>query len=328
MKTKPNWTKARNALPRIYFIDEKIASGSCPNSEELAHEYEVSVSTISRDIEFMRDMLNAPIEYDALNRGYYYSEKAYRLSGSFTTAEGIQAIGIVKNLLALYENTPVYAAARQLLENITAPFVDREHPGWVEDRIVVPPAASAAVDGSIWNAITEALRKNRILSFGYRGVWDKEHEKRRVRPYQLLFDSGVWFLYGYAEERRAIRLFSLSRMKDIIVTDTVFTLPKDYSYLAQIDGSYFGVFTGSKKQRFRVEFYDEAAVWVRERLWAADQKIEETGGGAIIGFTSSQYNKVLEWVLSRGCLARPLEPENLVNDWKWHIEEMRNLAEA
>jgi len=27
-------------------------------------------------------------------------------------------------------------------------------------------------------------------------------KKRRVYPYQLLFDSGVWYLYGFAEERQ------------------------------------------------------------------------------------------------------------------------------
>jgi hypothetical protein len=31
---------------------------------------------------------------------------------------------------------------------------------------------------------------------------------------------------------------------------------------------------------------------------------------------------VLEWVFSRGCTARPLEPELLVNVWQSNIEEM------
>jgi predicted DNA-binding transcriptional regulator YafY len=315
--------KTKNALPRIYMIDQKIASGNYPNTKELAGEYEVSVSTISRDIEFMRDFLYAPIEYDALNRGYYYSEKTYRVPGSFTSAEDMQAIGIVKNLLSLYKDTPIFKAARQLLESITAPLSDRDNPGWFEDRIVVPPAASAVVDSAVWNTITEGLRKNRVISFNYQSVWDEVFKSRKVRPYQLLFDAGVWLLYGYSEERKAIRVFSLSRIKNIKITEMSFTLPKDFSYLAQASGSYFGVFSGGKKERYRIVFYDDSVAWVKERRWADDQKIADSGGSAVISFTSTQYYKVLEWVLSRGCMAKPLEPGQLVKDWHWHIREMR-----
>ena len=65
----------KTALPRIYQIDEKIASMSYPNTDDLSRMCETSTSTISRDIEFMRDQLFAPIEYDSLNRGYYYTQK-------------------------------------------------------------------------------------------------------------------------------------------------------------------------------------------------------------------------------------------------------------
>ena len=306
-------------------IDRKIASGVFPNSEELAGEYEVSISTISRDIEFMRNFLYAPIEYSALRRGYYYSEKTYRVPGTFTTAEDMQAIGIVKNLLSMYKDTPIYSTARQLLDSITSPLSEKEQPGWFEDRIVVPPAASAKVDNAVWTAITDGLRKNRIIAFDYQSVWDSEYKPRKTRPYQLLFDSGVWFLYGFSEERKAPRLYSLQRMKNVQLTNGSFILPKDYSYLPQAGGSYFGIFSSDKKMKYRIAFYKESIAWVRERLWAEDQKIKNTSDGVIISFTSTQYQKVLEWVLSRGCMAKPLEPEQLVKDWNRHVREMRKM---
>ena len=46
----------------------------------------------------------------------------------------------------------------------------------------------------------------------------------------------------------------------------------------------------------------------------------------VITFTSTQYEKVLEWVLSRGYTARPLEPELLVNDWHNTINKMQEIA--
>jgi predicted DNA-binding transcriptional regulator YafY len=160
----------------------------------------------------------------------------------------------------------------------------------------------------------------------YQGFYDEDYMPRRVRPYQLLFDAGIWHLYGYAEERKAPRVFTLSRIKDPVLTTVKFTLPADFDYCSRADGSNFGVFAGEKKYRFSIAFYDEAQLWVRERKWAADQIIKETEDGVIITFTSTQYNKVLEWVLSRGCSAKPLEPEPLVKQWTLNIEEMRKMS--
>jgi predicted DNA-binding transcriptional regulator YafY len=315
------------ALPRLYFIDEEISSGKYPNTASMAKKYETSHSSISRDIDFMKNSLGAPIEYDALHRGYYYSEKTFRLPATYTTTENMQALGMAKTLLSLYRDTPLYDPARNFLTLITAPMTDQVNPDWFENRIMVPPVASTPVNGEIWNAIIVGLKGNKTISFEYKGVWDGGYKTRRVRPYQLLFDTGVWYLYGYAEERKGIRLFSLARMQKLMVTDTVFTLPPDYDYCIKADGSHFGVFTMEKKYTFAVEFYNETVPDIRERKWAADQKITDIEGGVSISFTSTQLVKVLEWVLSRGGNARPRAPEILVKQWENNINTMKKLLE-
>jgi hypothetical protein len=66
-------TLPRAVLSRMYFIDRQIASGKYPNVNDLAREYEVGTATIYRDIEYMRNMLDAPIEYSAKDRGWFYT---------------------------------------------------------------------------------------------------------------------------------------------------------------------------------------------------------------------------------------------------------------
>jgi predicted DNA-binding transcriptional regulator YafY len=273
----------------------------------------------------MRDTLKAPIEYSAKHRGWYYEEKAFRLPARFAAADDMLALGMAKSLISLYKETPLYEAAQRLLNAITAPLStdntsDAEQAEWYENRIIVPPVASVPVKPEIWEVIIGAMRENRVIAFEYKGVWDIEYKTRLVRPYQLLFDAGAWFLYGYAEERSAIRLFSLSRMINISLTNERFTLPKDFDYGIKNDGSYFGVFLGDKK-RYKIAFASNASIDIRERKWAADQKIEENKGGTgiIIDFTSTQYQKVLSWVLSYGISARPIEPPELVKEWKSNI---------
>lgn len=61
-------------IERLLQIHSKIKSGCYPNSKQLAYDLETSEPTINRDIEYLRDSRGAPIEYDHVNRGYYYTE--------------------------------------------------------------------------------------------------------------------------------------------------------------------------------------------------------------------------------------------------------------
>jgi predicted DNA-binding transcriptional regulator YafY len=312
-------------LHRICFIDRQIASEKYPNTRTLARDYESSTATIRRDIDFLRTMLGAPIEYDARRKGYYYTDKNYRLPFGVFRAENVLALALAKNIMTLCHDTPVYAEVRKLMDTMTAPLSTEERSCYA-DRVVVPPIPSAPVPEALWTTITAALGKNKIITFEYQGAWDEEYLPRRVRPYQLLFDNGIWLLYGYAEEREAVRIFSLPRVRNAVLTDDRFTLPKNYDYRAKTGGSYFGVFAGQKNYRFRIAFYDEAIVQVQERQWAEDQRIEEYGTGIVICFTGAQFDKVLAWTLSLGCNARPLGPPELVKAWRANARKMAGIA--
>ena len=60
-------------LERISHIHRKIRSGCYPNTKQLAFELESGIATISRDLDYMRDRMFAPIEYDFTHKGYYVS---------------------------------------------------------------------------------------------------------------------------------------------------------------------------------------------------------------------------------------------------------------
>jgi len=329
MKTKkqqPQTPIPRTALPRFFKIDSAIASGKFPNSNDLAEICETSVSTISRDIEFMRSQLDAPIEYDSYNMGYYYSKKTYRLPASFTGAEDILALNMAKSLLTLYRETPIFDAANNLLASITAPLAAEGNSDWLENRIVVPKIASVKVKPEIWDAIVSALKKNRVITFQYKGIWDEEYQERSAHPYQLLFNNGAWYLYAFAEERKDRRIFSIARMQNVCLAKESFILPKNFRYSDAVGESYFGVYIGDEKFTFVIDCYDEAAIFATERIWADDQKITEIKGGVTIEFTSTQFDKVLRWVISNGSNAVPRKPKQLVSEWKRKVSEIYKVV--
>lgn len=69
-------------LERFRVIHRKINSGCYPNTEklrqacrdELGLDNKLSIATISRDLEYLRNSMEAPIEYDRFHNGYFYSE--------------------------------------------------------------------------------------------------------------------------------------------------------------------------------------------------------------------------------------------------------------
>ena len=170
----------------------------------------------------------------------------------FSGADELLALNMAKSILALYRDTPIYGAALQLLDDISAPLSGDGNSDWYENRILVPQVPTAPVPNELWNVITKALRENRVLAFEYLGAYDDGYNARRVRPYQLLFDTGVWYLYGYAEERKATRVFSLCRIRNVAPTGDCFSLPGNFDYRTDNAGSYFGVFASQEKYKFKI----------------------------------------------------------------------------
>jgi len=62
----------RPLVARLQRIREMILGGDCPNCRVMADELEVSVRTILRDIDFLRDR-EEPIHYDPVKNGYRYA---------------------------------------------------------------------------------------------------------------------------------------------------------------------------------------------------------------------------------------------------------------
>src|SRR5260370_31918902 len=67
---------SRPPLARMMQLHAQLQARKFPNCRKLAHELEVSAKTIPRDIDFMRDRLGLPIEYDQLPFGFVYPEPA------------------------------------------------------------------------------------------------------------------------------------------------------------------------------------------------------------------------------------------------------------
>ena len=186
-------------------------------------------------------------------------------------------------------------------------------------------------DEKIWEQILSAMHGNQIVEFDYSGRWNTATKHRRVHPYQVLLDQGRCFVFGYDENAAGEskeRLFALNRIRNLTVTDATFELPEDYEFSSRCEGGRFGSFIGEGPVDFVVDFYGDAREYVKECIWADNQKIEEFDEEekTRISLTTSQVLSVKEWVLAQGANAVPVSPDWFVDEWKEIVQGMAENA--
>ncbi len=80
-------------------MHKRIASGNYPNESLLAERFEISKRTAERDINYMKNVLGAPMLYSPTHHGFTYSEK-YNLPVNITTGNDDDYSGITAKFTA------------------------------------------------------------------------------------------------------------------------------------------------------------------------------------------------------------------------------------
>lgn len=104
---------------RLHTIDSEIHTKKYPSMGKLAALLEVNARTILRDISFMRDSLNAPIEYDKQKKGYFYTSPDFTISDiSLDTNEALALLLNGKLTLQFLWGTNLFDRVRHGMESL------------------------------------------------------------------------------------------------------------------------------------------------------------------------------------------------------------------
>ncbi|MGD9976044.1 MAG: hypothetical protein AB7S77_23540, partial [Desulfatirhabdiaceae bacterium] len=87
-------------IERLKWFDHQIRCNRYPNASTLSDRFEISSKTAQRTITFMRDRYDAPMEYHACRRGYYYTDNSFIFPNLVATQDEILAVLIAGNLLS------------------------------------------------------------------------------------------------------------------------------------------------------------------------------------------------------------------------------------
>jgi proteasome accessory factor B len=296
-------------------IHQAIQSGGHPNASTLARELEVSTKSIHRDLEFMRDRLELPLEYDSARNGYHYTEPVSSFPTLQITEGELFALLVAEKALQQYRGTnfekPLLSAFKKMAASLPD-TISLNLAEW-EQTISFRMRAEPILNLEVFDALAKATAQRKQLQLTYRKPGQKKTEPRVVDPYHLANINGEWFLFGYCHLRRDIRTFVPARILAVEPTGKTFERPRKFSLEKRLKDS-FGVHSGQGEYDVVIRFNELVAEYIREKRWHDSQQLRELKDGDVeLRLKLSSLVEIERWVLSWGGDAVALKPPELVD---------------
>ena len=296
-------------------IHQALQSGRHPNASTLAARLEVTSKSIHRDLEFMRDRMELPLEYDPARKGYHYTQEVGNFPTLQITEGELFALLVAEKALQQYRGTaferPLLSAfkkmAAALPDTVSLNIAD-----W-EQTISFRTRAEPIVKLETFDTLAKAAAQRKQLQLTYRKPGQKATELRIVDSNHLANINGEWFLFAWCHLRRDIRTFVPARILAAEPTGKTFARPQKFSLEKRLRDS-FGVQSGQGIFDVVLQFNEIAADYIREKRWHESQQLRELrDGGVELRLKLSSLAEVERWVLGWAGNARVIQPLELAD---------------
>lgn len=302
----------KNHLERILHIDQLLRGDAYPSRKSIARHFEVSVKTIERDLDYMRDRLGAPIAYDPIQKGFYYDSPGYYLPSVYIAEGEALALFLSVHLGAGWRGTPFAESARKawaalakaLPEEISvSPDAFGEHV-MIIDR-------SVPFDSHNWMRLLEAATSHRTAQVEYRAPGYERAVSRVLHPYRLILHRSAWYVLAFDEYRDDVRVFALSRLQSVDVQKDRFTVRDDFDPAAYFDPE-FGIFREGEWFTATLIADPGIAEIIAEHVPEREKTVEQREDGQIlISFKTNQLEELKHFVLQWGDYVEVIQPQGL-----------------
>ena len=271
---------------RFYKIDNLLHVNAVVPITRFLRELEVSRATFKRDIEYMRDRLNAPIEWDRGDGGYRYTSgvtgQQQSLPGLWFNASEAYALLMMQALLAEMQPGLLGPHIAPLKARLRAVIESGKHPaGDVESRVKLLSVAARPVTDKNFEVVAAALLGRQRLQILYYSRVRNESSIREVSPQLLIHHRGNWYLGAWCHQQEAMRSFSMDAIEQAsVLSKSSKAMPK--KALDGFVGQGYGIFSGSDVQWAKLRFTEERARWVSRELWHPLQRLTAQENGRLV----------------------------------------------
>lgn len=276
--------------------------------DDIARDLGCSPQTVVRLIETIERHLGKDV---FIERGLDGRRRTYRLSSQTEAAtfgfsfEELRALALYRDLAAPFLSKDVIERISRNLTTLAlqvgesaalsgsgAPLVFHSK-GFID---YAPHADTIAT-------LNQAIAKQQICTVVYRANGRQEPSRYRYAPGRILVMNGALYVQGYRMAENSMlkerpTMFSLHRIAEVSATGEFFRFNA-----ADNASKSFGLPWHAPK-RVRVRVAPQATDYVRDRVWSADQEIEnQDDGGIILNVTTTSEKELQAWVWGFGGLA-------------------------
>jgi predicted DNA-binding transcriptional regulator YafY len=309
--------------------DRKIVS-----RDAFLADLEVSRATFKRDLEYLRDRMDAPILWDAEAGGYRLASKDgqqqnYELPGLWLNSGELYALLAMEQLLEGVQPGLLGPHVRPLRDRIRRLIEVGEHSAEeVGRRIRVLEIGSRQVEPECFQALATAVLSRRRLRIRHYSRVRGESSERVISPQRLVHYRDNWYLDAWCQQRQALRTFSV----DVIEQAEILERGAKEVSETQLDrhlGSGFGIFSGARTELAVLQFTPERARWVARETWHPEQDGQyQLDGSYILKVPFSDPRELVMDILKYGPDVEVLAPPALAELVAGRLAEARGRYEA
>ena len=262
---------------RVYKIEMLIRNRGHVSFQTLLDELEVSPATLKRDLDYLKDQLGAPIEYDRFLNGYRFGQEyrgqKHELPGLWFSERELYSLLMAHQLLSELDTEGVISRHLQpLLERIHQMLGTGESEAKaLLKRVKIIGSAKRPVSSQFFELIGEALLKRKRLRMRYLTRGRGEVSDRDVSPQRLVHYRNTWYVDAWCHTRQKLLRFALDAIESAEALEIKAKEVPLKQVEAEMDGGY-GIYAGAKRQWATIVFDAEAAQWVSKEIWHPAQK--------------------------------------------------------
>ena len=299
---------------RFYRMEQLLRERRSVPREVFLSELEVSPATFKRDLGYLRDRFEAPIEWDAETRGYRLDPKAprFELPGLWFSPAETYALLTMQHLLETLQPGLLTPHVKPLLDRLRA-VLDKgdQSAAEVGRRIHVLQQAARKSKLEHFEVVASAvLQRRRLLIRHFNRQRDEETE-RTISPQHLVHYRGNWYVDAWCHKAQAVRSFSLDAIRAAALLDAkAKEVPKPE--LDEHFQSGYGIFAGKDVLWAKLQFTPERARWVSSEDWHPKQKAAfEPDGSYVLEVPYADDRELLMDILKFGADVEVLAPTGL-----------------
>ncbi|WP_045222046.1 helix-turn-helix transcriptional regulator [Desulfonatronum thioautotrophicum] len=313
-------------MERILWFDQQIRAERLPNARTMAEQFEISTKTAQRTINFIRDRLHAPLEYDPQQRGFYYREADFVLSVVRFNEEDILVLLLARKLLSSSIGGAVSMAVKGLEHSLAKALEGRCLTiQRIEEGFSALWHGHRPAQAQTFRLVSSALLETRSLCFAYHTAAMKKCVERTVQPHHLQHYMGSWLLIAWCELREGWRKFYLCRMDDVRILDTTFVPRPRQEWGHHVEGA-FGIYQGKETCEVRLLFSPFMSRYIEEQVWHPEQITTPRPDGQLeLSFPVADFREVFWKILQCGSHVRVLEPLELQEQVRDEIRLMNGI---